>query len=92
MTRSAIEDEEEKVRKSEENDDGDDSVPLGHIFDILRTIKCKDSCYELLIGIQGLHTSLCHADFTFATFFGYAHLIMRYGFIYFTVLWGFCLS
>ena len=92
MTRSAIEDEEEKVRKSEENDGGGDSIPFGHIFDIPKTIKCKDSCYELLIGIQVLHTSLCRADFTFAALFGYVHLIMRYGFIYFTDLWGSCLS
>ena len=61
-------------------------------FYILRTTKSKESCYELLIGIQGLHTSLCHADFTFATLFGYVHLIILYGFIYFTVLWGSCLS
>jgi len=53
MTRSAIEDEEEKVRKSEENYDGNNSVSFGHIFDILKTIKCKDNYYELLIGIQG---------------------------------------
>jgi len=92
MTRSAVEDEEEKARKGEENDDDDYSVSVGHIFDILRTIKCKDSCYELLIGIQGLHTLLCHADFTFATLFGYVHLITRYIFIYLAVLWGSCLS
>jgi hypothetical protein len=70
MTRSAIEDEVEKARKSKDNNDDDDSVLFVHIFDIQRTTKCKDSCYELLIGIQGLHTSLCHADFTFATLFG----------------------
>jgi hypothetical protein len=75
------------VRKSKDNDDDDDddddddSVSFGHIFDILKTSKCKESCYEFLIGIQDLHTSLCHADFTFATLFGYVHLILRYGFI-----------
>lgn len=58
-----------KGEKSKDNDDDDDddSVLFGHIFDILRTTKCKDSCYEIVIGIEGLHTSLCLADFRFAT-------------------------
>jgi len=72
------------VKEVKDNDDDDNSVLFGRIFDILKKIKCKGSCYELLIGIQGLRTSLFHVYFTFAALFGYVHLIIRYNFIYFT--------
>jgi hypothetical protein len=88
------------VKESKNNDEDDDSVSFGHIFDILRTIKCKDSCYELLIGIQSLHTSLCHVqdvqdivDITFATVFGYVRTFnYTLWFHLLHILWGSRLS